>query len=419
MLGARLRWTARFVLGLLLLGAIATAGWNAWQLYSNPLVGITVERTTEEIEIQLDRLLASKATASAMAERLRGLLAANPREWARIDAILELAAARGMTLPADVTAEIEAAYAEDYAIAAIAVACAKCLWDLDDCSFATVFICRVPIELTSVGDAVSVTRELTHMARGEEVDEIDLVLSTVGLGAVVIAPLVGGSSLSIKVGASLTKTAYRMGSLTAPVLAAGTVAARRAIDWDLLMKSRPGRLLDDLRTAVRPAELRPITDFLRSVDSVRGAIGARWTLFVLRKVDSPADVRKVAAVAEAGKGKTAGALEMLGMKRLLRLSLRWSDEIYALVQATVAAAVAIALLPLSLGKTYAIRRLRRWARGPDATRRRHSWKPWRRPPRAEPRPALGVTGKAGEEQDSVAPADAGGNDPVSSLGAGR
>lgn len=362
---------AQVVLTFLLIGSMLIAGWNAWTLLSNPLVGLTVERTTDEIAARLDAALAREATPERMGERLDALLAAEPTDWSRIEAVVEMADARGVALPPETMAAVEAARSEDLAPTRMAMACAACIWDFDACTFANVFYCRVPVELTSAGDLASVARESVHYAKGEEVDEINLLLSTVGLGAVVIAPVVGGSSLSLKVGASLTKTAYRMGALGAGVLADGARAARRAIDWDMLARSRPGLWLDDLGKAVRPKAFRPIADFFRHVETMRGAMGARWTLFVLRKADSPGDVRKMSAVAKAGKAKTPGALEMLGSKRLLRLAVRFSDEALELAATVLSAAFAVLMLPFALGKSLALRGLRRLTREPGV--RRGAW----------------------------------------------
>lgn len=365
-----LRRAARIVLATMMAASLAVAGWNAWQLATNPVVDMLVERTTSEIEAGLDALLASGASAEQMAARLDALVTETPRDWARIDAVTGLAEARGVALPPETAAAVAAARAEDDAWASLATACAACLWDFDSCSFSNVFVCRVPVEMTVVGDLASVARESVNYARGEAVDAVDLLLSTVGIGAVVIAPLVGGTSLGLKVAASLTKTAYRMGALGAGVVAEAARAARRAIDWQLLARRRPGRLLDDLAKAVRPEALQPVADFLRHVDTTRDAIGARWTLFVLRKVDSPQDARRMAAVAKAGKAKTAGALEMLGLKRLLRIAVRWSDEVWQLATAAASALFSILMLALTLTKSVTLRGLRRLAQEPVGRRRR-------------------------------------------------
>ena len=405
----RLRRVAGFILGMLLLWSVATAGLNGWALLTNPLATVVVDRATDEIRARLDAALASMATPERMAGHLRDLLVA-PRDWSRIDAVLEMAEAREIELPADLVTAIEQAHAEDYALSEITTACGRCLWDFDTCSLANVFLCRVPFELSPVGDVTSITREGVHIARGEEVDKIDLVLSTIGLGSIVIAPLVGGSSLSLKMGASLTKTAYRMGSLTAGVVGAGTRAANRAIDWTLLKQSRPGRFLDDLRKAVRPAEMRPITEFVGSVDAMRASIGARWTLFVRRKVDDPNDIKKVAAISKAGGRETAGALEMLGMKRLLRLAVRWSDEVHAVIRGVASAILAVILFPLALGKGFALRRLRRWAR--DAGKQRRRWRRlWRR---KSPAATTAAVPERGDDANRVASPDAGGDDTADS-----
>jgi len=356
------RWVARFILGCIALGSLTISAWHLFQFWHDPLVRLTVERSVEEIRERLESELTRGATPEAMAARLRELLAEQPRDWSRIDAITELAEARQAPLPDDVVAEVEAARGEDHSALELTKACAVCAWDYDNCSLSNVFVCRVPLDLTPVGDIGSILRELWHMAAGQEVDQIDLVLSTFGVGAVVIAPVVGGTSLSLKLGAGAAKAAYRMGSLSGPIVAEGRRLGARAVDWDLLRHSRPGRFLDVLPRALRKDAAEPIVGFLRDVEEMRGAIGARQTRFVLRQVDSAEEARRMTAVAKAAKTKTAGSLEMLGKRRLLRLAARWSDEAYALLKAITGLLIALVMLFFSMLKAVLLRLLRRAAR---------------------------------------------------------
>ena len=362
----RVRWTARFVLGLLIIGSLASAGWNGWQILHNPLVRVTAERGVEEIRARLDTALLRSATPEKMAAHLSDLLDDTPRDWARIDAVADLAEVQGTVLPPSVATELKAARNVDHSALGLAKGCAGCLWDVSACSLSAVLICRAPIDVTPLGDLASILLQVTHMARSEPVDEIDLLLSTIGFGAVVLAPVVGGSSLSLKLGAGTAKLAYRMGSLTPPLIAEGRRLAAQAIDWNRIRASRPGRFLDDLPRAVRKGAMEPVVAFVRHVDDMRQVLGPRWTLFVLRKVDSEQDARRMVAVARAAERKTPGALEMLGKNRLLRLAVRWSDEVYAIVHAVASALLAAAMLLLSILKGRLLASLRRAARAPRA-----------------------------------------------------
>lgn len=361
---AFVRLAARLVLTLLMLGSFAIAGRNAWLLARSPYVTWMVERSSVEIEARLDAVLATHATPEQIDARLRALLAAEPREWARIEAVEELAEARAIVPTPEVAEALAAARAEDFAFTRLAVECAACTWDFEACTLTTLLSCRGPVELTPLGDLASVARELNHMARGEEVDDLDLALSTVGLGAVVIAPLVGGSSLSLKLGATLTRLAYRTGALSVGVIAEGRRVFARAIDWDLLARSSPGRLLDDLGRAVDPRAFAPVAEFLRHVDTVRASVGTRRALLMLRHLDDPKDARKLAAVTTAAGRKAPGALEMLGTKRFLRLALRLSDEAISLAIAGTSAFVTFVALLCALAKALGLRILRRLAREP-------------------------------------------------------
>lgn len=361
---ARARTLARITLACLLVLSLGLSGWRAYRFVSDPLASVFAESAADLIAARFETLLAREATPEKVAARLSDLLAATPRDWARIDALTDLAAERAIELPAEVAAALDAADAEDRSYLDLAADCALCMWDASRCDLVLVFACRAPVELTPVGDAASVVRQGLRYARGEDVEAIDLTLSAVGLGAVAIAPLVGGSSLTLKAGAGLTRTAYRMGALAPRIVADGRPLAARAVDWRKLADTTPLRFTSDLKRAMRPRAIRPIAAFADSVGRTVKAVGPRRTIFLLREAETPTDVRRLAAVAEVGRKKTPGAIVLVGAKKVSRLALRWSDEFLWLAGSVLGMALSIVLLVLTTTKALLLRALRRAARPP-------------------------------------------------------
>ncbi|MGB8814209.1 MAG: hypothetical protein WCC57_13610, partial [Paracoccaceae bacterium] len=82
-------------------------------------------------------------------------------------------------------------------------------------------------------------------------------------------------------------------------------------------------------------------------------------LHLLRYVDDGTDARRLANAADALKSRTIGRMEILGKHRLLRATLRWSDEVYALMAGIAGLIAGVTSLIASLVHSIVIRTLRR------------------------------------------------------------
>jgi len=359
---ARVRRAARFILTLLLIGSLSWSAFNLWTIWTDPLVHVWTDRAADRIAARLEAELHRAGASDAIVERLRDLLAAEPRDWARIDALADLADEMEMALPEDLRSDLDAARAEDSGFFATTQKCVLCMWNVANCDLSSALYCRVAIDLTPLGDIASVARESGHIAPGSEVDEVDLALSGVGLASVALVPLTGGSSLTVKAGAGILKTGYRIGAVSAELLAKARRIAGRAIDWDAL---RRGAAVDFVRNAeryIRPEALAPLARMASHGSEMRDAVGLPRALLILRSASSEADVRRLAAVTKAAPRKTAGALEILGKNRLMRTAIRLSDEVWQAIRGLMGVVASFILLVASTLKTVSLRALRRAAR---------------------------------------------------------
>jgi hypothetical protein len=98
-------------------------------------------------------------------------------------------------------------------------------------------------------------------------DDLDLVLSVVGLSATLLAVTTGGSSLTLKAGAGFLRVAHLTGNIPAPIQRSLRNAATSGIDWPKLPTVRNA---SDLATILRIEELRPAIDAAISVGAVVG-----------------------------------------------------------------------------------------------------------------------------------------------------
>ncbi|MBE2277620.1 MAG: hypothetical protein IAE87_15155 [Rhodobacteraceae bacterium] len=338
---------AALVAGLAL--SVTATGWAGWKIARDPLIRPLVDRSVAGFVAALERETARTATPEAVAVRLSALLDEDPRNWIAIAAVEDVAAERGILLPQALTARRTAAWDADSGVFAVAGGCLVCAWDAAECSLSEALICNAPVTLSPVGDVLGIGRAGLAAATGAEVDQLDLTLSAVGLGATVAAVATGGSSLTLKAGASLLKLARRMSLVPPRLLALILDTARTGIRWDEAMRldtlTDPARLID-------PVAVRPLAETASDLGRVAGRLDAATTLHLLRYVDGPEDARRLAVATEAMGPKVVGRLEILGKSRFMRAGLRWSDQAVALVLGFfgLAASLASALAGLVQGR---------------------------------------------------------------------
>jgi hypothetical protein len=348
-----LRAAVRQALALLLLFSLAVAAWQAHRLATEWPASAFADRAASGIAATVEAALAEAATPAALATRLDALLDAEPRDWDTIAAVEDIAAERGMALPPALTDRRDALHAADHGWIVSGQRCVACLIDASACDIALLLACRVPMELTPIGDVAAIARQATNAMRGAEVDEIDLGLAAVGLAAVALTLPSGGGSATVKAGAATARTLWRSGRL-APALAAPLQrAAREGVDWAGLARVRSA---DDVAALLRPQALRPALFLAQDAGRLQAALGARAGLRLALRADPPAELRGLANAAEALGPRTPGALEMLGKSRLLRATLRLSDEAAAMVAAGFAALTALAM---SAAQALTLRLMRR------------------------------------------------------------
>ncbi len=359
---ALLRKGTRLALTGLLIASFAAAALNGWRLWHSPAGSLFVERGAEEISARLERLLAREVTPEALDRRLTELLAATPRDWAAIDALSELAREQGVSPSEPVLAAVAAANAEDRGLVDKALHCSACAWDPANCDLSAIALCQVAVAVLPFGDVVSIARESGHMIAGQEVDEVDLTLSTIGLAATIALPATAGASGFVKGGAGLVRAAYRIGALSEPLLNV-IRRAGRGVDWARLSKVWPGPgASDEIVAAVNPRLLREATELLDDAGGLVKSVGTRDAIFLLSKAEKAEDTKVLARAAEPLGKRAAGTAELTGMKRLRGIVLRVADEAIWLASSALSAFLALAGLGFATLKSIALRLLRRLAR---------------------------------------------------------
>lgn len=350
------RGLTRLILLVVMAGSLAATTLTAARIASDPLLAPFVEASTDQIAAATEAMLIRAATAETLAAHIANRLAEDPRNWLALDALVDLAYERKIQIPSALNGAVQAAREADHSTYATVTSCAACAYDPAQCSLSEVMICQAPIALTPIGDLAGITRAGVAYASGEEVDQIDLALSVVGLGATAAILASGGSSGVVKAGASLAKLARKMGRLSPRLVEMAMEAARTGVNW----ASLPGvRSLDDLRAAVRSEAFLPLSNTLTDLNRLNTATDATTALHLLPMVEDAADARRLANAAEALGPKLVGRAEVLGKARLFRATLRFSETAWALTAALTALLLSSASLIGGWLQHTLIKRLRR------------------------------------------------------------
>lgn len=348
----------RYALALALTASLVWTALNIWTLTETRPGAVLVERTEAEIRAAYDRMMLREATPEKVNARYRELVTAAERDWVAITAIEDLAAGRDIVLDTDMVTLRDVAFEIDHSLMKQAGQCVACAWDPRRCDLNAALLCRVPIDLTPVGDVTGIVRESGRYALGMDVDMFELGLSTVGLGATVLAPLTLGSSASLKAGTGVVKLARRADAITPGMEKFIVRQASDAVDWAALSKTNVRSFNDDLARAARPGALRPLARALEDAGALYDKLGLRGTVHVLRFAENGDDVRRLSKATDAVGPEVRGGLELAGRSKVLRATLRWTDEAYALIASILGAVSAAMGLAGSMLATRALRILR-------------------------------------------------------------
>lgn len=321
------------LVGLILLSLIFSGG-ALWRAATSPLAAVVLTRGEQELSAAFDRALARHATPEAIAERITLGLSETPRNWVALEGLTTLAGAQGVVLPADTLDAYATAHARDHGFGVRATSCAACAYDLRACTLGAELVCGLSVNLTVAGDVLSLSRESAAWARGDAVDQLDVTLSLIGIGATGAVVASGGTSYVVKAGAGLMKTAYRMGRMTPGVQRIYRQAARNGVDW---AQVRAARNTDDMLRARRMEALRPALDLTDALGTVSAQAGMRGALHLVGHVDDLAQAQRMARATRALGPRSVGAFEVLGKARFLRTGLRLGQPIFEALAAIVAA----------------------------------------------------------------------------------
>ncbi|MDF3810933.1 MULTISPECIES: hypothetical protein [Rhodopseudomonas] len=234
------------------------------------------------------------------------------------NSLVELAAAKQVALPADLTRRVAEAVAVENSPAYFAQRFATGLvtGNADDVGSLSGTVAG---DLFVFGDIRDVVREGKNLAMGEDTDRLVLGLATAGLAVTAATFVTVGGAAPVRAGLTLVKDASKVGRIGKGLTRWASRSAREVVDAPALQRavaggsfSRPGETVRAVKAAFRAEKAGGLVRLAKDVGRIGEKAGTRGALDTLKIAEGPKDVARAAALAEAKGGKTRGILKLLG-----------------------------------------------------------------------------------------------------------
>lgn len=263
-----------------------------------------------------DRKLATAFDSNVAAREIEAALTAKDAELAK--SFVELARDRQVPVAPDLAERVDIAAKADDSAAAKAG------------SFTRGLITGEPDDLVSLagtalgdlfvfGDIRDALREGSRLASGQEADRLILGLAGVGIAITAGTYASLGVGSPARVGLSVVKAARKTGRLSARLGDWIGRSMRGVVDWSGLRKGLAGASLTEpavavraIREAVKVEKADDLMRLARDVGRVQTKAGTKAALDGLRTANTPAEMARIAKLAEKSGGKTRAIIKLLG-----------------------------------------------------------------------------------------------------------
>jgi hypothetical protein len=276
--------------------------------------------TTEDDPVAItDRALPRAFDASVAVNGIEDALKAKDADLAK--SFVELADDQHVRLPQDLRKRVDAAVEEANSASAHAVNFTRGLisGEPDD----VVSLAGTALgDLFVFGDIRDAVREGGRYASGEPYDELVLGLACAGIALTAGTYASFGAAAPVRVGLSAVKAARKTGRIGSQMASWIGRSLRETVDWNALRRAsfsiaEPAIAVRAAREAVKVEKAGGLTRLVSDVGRVQAKAGTQAALDGLKLARNPAEVAKVAKLAEKKGGKTRAILKTLGRGAIL------------------------------------------------------------------------------------------------------
>ncbi|WP_366654660.1 hypothetical protein [Fodinicurvata sp. EGI_FJ10296] len=342
--------TASVLVGL---AGVGTAGWS---LLHHPVGQWLVPVADTELRSRLRTAVASEVSDEWLEAELESALADNPVDWVDIGVLEEIRDEQALSVSPELDARLDEARP---GFASGAMSCARCMVQPSACDLQQLFYCRLPIELTPIGDVSILASAGANAARGDAVDGFDVALATIGLGATALALPSGGSSIGLKAGAATMKLARNAGLLSARLLGEVRTLASRLVRWDRAPVGLSRFSGTAWAEAMDPAAMAQVQRLGGDLGVLAGTMSPAHAATLLRGADTIDDVSGLSRIARVQGEGAVRTVRVLGKSRALRAGMRLSRTAMGILAGIAGFLLGVAGLVGSLVQSIVSRRLAR------------------------------------------------------------
>ena len=301
-------------------------------LIQEPFVTPYVDKTVANAQLALERAMKRRLTPEWIGAELDAAVGSD--DLARTELLLAVTVRSRIPVADPQLAGASKYVGREKGIVATFKRCAACTVDPAECKTPSVFLfCNVPVEFTVIGDAKTLVDAASDVAAGNTVDRIDVALATVGIAATALTPLTGGTSYTVKAGATTLRVARKMTKLGRGIGRVLNKAADIPFRWrkiDDFVQTRNLNLLTDTR------RLRGIAELSEHIGTVAKRAGPVEAIFLLKHVERSTDAAELARVSKVAGKRTREAVELLGLAKAARAVRRLSNLLMTAIGLTLA-----------------------------------------------------------------------------------
>ena len=310
--------------------AVLRRSWPAWTvacgfvLAALLCVPVAIEAArllaTEDDPVAItDRALPRAFDASVAVNGIEDALKSKDSDLAK--SFVELADDQQVTVPQDLRKRVDVAVEEANSASAHAMSFTRGLisGEPDD----VVSLAGTALgDLFVFGDIRDAVREGGRYASGEPYDELVLGLACAGIALTAGTYASFGAAAPVRVGLSAVKAARKTGRIGGQMASWIGHSLREAVDLSALRRAsfslaQPAVAVRAAREAVKVEKAGGLTRLIGDVGRVQAKAGTQAALDGLKLARNPAEVAKVAKLAEKKGGKTRAILKTLGRGAIL------------------------------------------------------------------------------------------------------
>ena len=251
------------------------------------------------------RALDEKFNGAVANREIAAALAAKDTDLAQ--SFVDLAAERQVAIDPQLAADVTAARAQSASVRGQAASFTRGLITGEPSDGAALAGTALG-DLFVFGDIRDLTREGIHAGRGEPVDELVVGLAAAGVAITAGTYATLGVIAPLRVGLTLIKAAVRTGRLSVDLAAALGRLLRQAFARgpESLVAVRA------VRETVKVERAGGLLHFVRDIGRVESKAGTQAALDGLKIAESPAEMSRLAKLAEKEGSKTRAILKLLG-----------------------------------------------------------------------------------------------------------